>query len=124
MNGINELITVARYWKRWGDPRLVVMVANNRDLNEMPGFVGVRVERPEDLGSAWQTVLSADRPAVLEVLTDPTISMLPPHITLEQAKAFGHAMLGGDPEEKPVFVQSIEGVLAGIFPTEKEKTER
>jgi pyruvate dehydrogenase (quinone) len=154
MNGINELITVARYWKRWSDPRLVVMVANNRDLNQvtwemrietgvpkfpgsqdlpdfpyaryaqMLGFVGVRVERPEDLGSAWETVLNADRPAVLEVLTDPTISMLPPHITLEQAKAFGHAMLGGDPEEKPVLVQSIKGVLAGLFPTEKEKTER
>ena len=33
MNGLNELITVAKYWHRWGDPRLVVMVLNNRDLN-------------------------------------------------------------------------------------------
>ncbi|HEU4649501.1 MAG TPA: thiamine pyrophosphate-requiring protein, partial [Gemmatimonadales bacterium] len=33
MNGINELITIAKYWMRWSDPRLVIMVLNNRDLN-------------------------------------------------------------------------------------------
>ena len=33
MNGINELITIAKYWRRWSDPRLVVLVLNNRDLN-------------------------------------------------------------------------------------------
>jgi thiamine pyrophosphate-dependent acetolactate synthase large subunit-like protein len=33
MNGINGLITMARRWREWHDPRLVVMVLNNRDLN-------------------------------------------------------------------------------------------
>ena len=35
MNGINELITIAKYWKEWSDPRLIVLVLNNRDLNQV-----------------------------------------------------------------------------------------
>jgi pyruvate dehydrogenase (quinone) len=33
MSGMAELITVSRYWQRWPDPRFVVIVTNNRDLN-------------------------------------------------------------------------------------------
>ena len=33
MNGINELVTISKYWKRWTDPRLIVLVLNNSDLN-------------------------------------------------------------------------------------------
>src|SRR5215212_7964636 len=32
MNGMAELLTIAKYWREWADPRLVVMVLNNRDL--------------------------------------------------------------------------------------------
>src|SRR3712207_3444803 len=32
MNGVNELITVSRYWQEWDDPRFVVLVLNNRQL--------------------------------------------------------------------------------------------
>jgi pyruvate dehydrogenase (quinone) len=154
MNGLNELITVARYWKRWSDPRLIVYVANNRDLNQvtwemrietgvpkfpesqdlpnfpyaeyarMLGFDGIRVERAQDLGAAWDRVLSADRPALIEVMVDPNISMLPPHITAEQAKSFAKALIH-DPDRRPAFIQSVKGVLAGIFPTRKgDKTGR
>jgi pyruvate dehydrogenase (quinone) len=162
MNGMNELITVVRYWKQWSDPRLVFLVANNRDLNQvtwemrietgapdypgsqhlpdvsmaefarMLGFEGIRVDRPGDVGSALEAALRAERPAVVEVVTDPNVSMLPPHIKWEQAKSFTSAMLQGDPEEGPVIVQSVKGVLAGLFPhkgdgaetRETEKTER
>ncbi|HEX3464844.1 MAG TPA: thiamine pyrophosphate-requiring protein [Candidatus Elarobacter sp.] len=163
MNGMNDLITVLRYWKRWSDPRLVFLVANNRDLNQvtwemrietgapdypgsqhlpdvsmaefarMLGFEGIRVERAEDVGSAIDAALRAGRPAVVEVVTDPNISMLPPHIKWEQAKSFTSAMLKHDPEEGPVIVQSVKGVLAGLFPGHKadsaetrttEKSER
>jgi hypothetical protein len=31
--GINSLITVSKYWQRWSDPRFVVAVLNNCDLN-------------------------------------------------------------------------------------------
>src|SRR3569833_3592272 len=33
MLGINALVTVAKYWKRWPDPRFIVVVLNNGDLN-------------------------------------------------------------------------------------------
>ncbi len=146
MNGLLELITVARYWKNWSDPRLVFMVSNNRDLAqvswemriesgepkfagsqslpdipyarfaEMLGFVGIRVERPEDLPAAWDAVLRADRPALLEVVTDANVPFLPAHITIEQAKSFTSALVHGDPDAGPVIVQSAKAVLAAVFP--------
>ncbi len=35
MNGLAELITVKRYWQRWDDPRLIVAVLHNNDLNQV-----------------------------------------------------------------------------------------
>jgi len=35
MNNMAELITVQKYWKRWADPRWIVCVFNNQDLNEV-----------------------------------------------------------------------------------------
>ena len=32
MNGNSELITVKKYWQRWKDPRLVIIILNNGDL--------------------------------------------------------------------------------------------
>ena len=146
MNGINELITVAKYWKRWRDPRIIFLVLNNRDLNqvswemriesgdpkfdasqdlpdfpyaryaELLGFTGIRVDKPEQVGAAWDVALSADRPVVYEAYTDPNVSILPPHISFEQAKNFMSAMVKGDPDEKGVIVESVKSMMAGIFP--------
>jgi pyruvate dehydrogenase (quinone) len=148
MNGMNELITLKRYAARWADPSIVFVVANNRDLNQVTwemriesgapdypasqhlpdvsmaafarllGFEGIRVERVEELGAAIDAVLKAGRPAVLEVLTDPNISMLPAHVTREQAMSFAKAMLKGDPEEGTAIAQSVKGVITGLFPHE------
>jgi pyruvate dehydrogenase (quinone) len=146
MNGMNELITLKRYAGRWSDPGIVFVVANNRDLNQVTwemrtesgapdfpgsqhlpdvsmaafakllGFDGIRVERVEELAGAFEAAFSAHRPVVVEVVTDPNISMLPPHVTRDQMFSFGKAMLAGDPEEVPAIVQSVKGVLAGMFP--------
>ena len=35
MDNMAELITVQKYWKRWADPRWIVCVLNNQDLNEV-----------------------------------------------------------------------------------------
>ena len=118
MNNMAELITVEKYWRRWGDPRLITCVFNNEDLNEvtweqrvmngnprfaasqdipdvryskfaeMIGLKGIFVDDPGDLAGAWDQALTADRPTVLEVKTDPEIAPLPPHISLAQAKKF------------------------------------
>ncbi len=146
MNGMNELITLKRYAERWADPSIVFVVANNRDLNQVTwemriesgapdfpgsqhlpdismaafarllGFEGIGVASADELGTAFEAAFAARRPVVLEVRTDPNISMLPAHITREQMTSFGKAMLKGDPERTPAFVQSVKGVLAGMFP--------
>jgi pyruvate dehydrogenase (quinone) len=142
MNGINELVTIANYWKEWTDPRLVIMVLANRDLNqvtweqrvmagdpkyecsqrvpsfefaryaEMLGLTGIRVDKVEEIGPAWDQALSATRPVVLEAITDPEVPTLPPHITFEQAKKMAQAMAKGDPERAGVMEKSFRGKLA------------
>ncbi|HET9718629.1 MAG TPA: thiamine pyrophosphate-requiring protein [Solirubrobacteraceae bacterium] len=146
MNGINELITIAKYRDRWADQRLVILVLNNRDLNqvtweqramegnpkfegsqdlpdfpyaryaEMLGLRGIRVESPEQAGPAWEEALSAGVPAVIEAVTDPEVPPLPPHITVEQAKALMSAMLAGDPNTPEIIRQSFKQKVQEFIP--------
>ncbi len=139
MNGTSELVTIAKYWQRWSDPRLVILVLNNGDLNqvtweqrvmegdpmfegtqeipdfpyarfaEMIGLRGIKVDDPDRVGDAWDEALSADRPVVLEAVTDPSVPPLPPHIKVEQAKAISKALLQGDPKAWDVIRQSFKG---------------
>jgi hypothetical protein len=53
---------------------------------ELIGFTGLRVERPEAIGPAWDQVLASDRPVVLEAITDPNVPPLPLHITLSRPR--------------------------------------
>jgi pyruvate dehydrogenase (quinone) len=146
MNGLNGLITIAKYYEQWADPRLVVLVLNNRDLNqvtweqralagdpkfeasqEVPdfpyaryaesiGLMGVRVDRPDQVAAAWDQVLSADRPAVLEAITDPNVPPLPPHITWEQAKSFASSVLRGDAEALGFIKQTVKDAAQSYIP--------
>jgi pyruvate dehydrogenase (quinone) len=141
MNGNSELITAVKYWKRWSNPKLIVCVLNNRDLNqvtweqrvmqgdpkfdasqdvpdfpyaryaELIGFTGIRVETPEAIGPAWDQALASDRPVVLEAITDPNVPPLPPHITPEQAKAYVSALLKGDPDALGIIKQYFREVF-------------
>jgi pyruvate dehydrogenase (quinone) len=149
MNNMAELITVAKYWKNWTDPRWVVCVFNNQDLNqvtweqrvqegdpkfeasqqipdfpyhkfaELIGLRGIFVDNPDRMGSAWDDALVSDRPVVLEVRTDPNVPPLPPHITVAQAKAFMSTLLKGDPDQGSVLVDTAKEVLSGILPGRK-----
>jgi pyruvate dehydrogenase (quinone) len=144
MGGLNELITVCKYWREWSDPRLVVLVLNNRDLNmvtweervlagdpkfeasqNLPdfryadyartlGLDGVRVERPEDVVPAWDRALSADRPFVYEAVVDPNVPPMPPHITFEQAKAFASSILKGDADALGFLKQTAKEIAARV----------
>ena len=146
MNGLAELITVAKYWHTWSDPHLVVLVLNNRDLNqvtweqralqgdprypasqnipdfayarfaELAGLRGVRVDDPSRIGDAWDEVLGADRPAVLEAVVDPEVPPLPPHISFEQAKHFAQAVVAGDPNRERMIRQSFKQMLDALLP--------
>ena len=141
MNGMAELITVAKYWKKWSNPCFVVLVLNNRDLNQVTweqraqagdpkfmasqsipdvpysrfadliGLKGVFVDNPDDVADAWDEALSADRPVVMEAYTDPNVPPLPPHITLAQARAFAGSLYR-EPERGSVIVDTARDVLA------------
>lgn len=132
MNGMNCLITVARHWREWNDPRLVVLVLNNRDLNfvtweqrgmagepkfeasqQLPdvayadyarllGLDGARVERTEELAPALDAAFAANKPFVLDIVSEANIPPLPPHITRSQAKQYYEAIEKGEPEADAV----------------------
>jgi pyruvate dehydrogenase (quinone) len=146
MNNMAELITVAKYWQRWANPRWICMVLNNQDLNqvtweqramegdpkfeasqdipsvpyhkfaELIGLKGIYVDDAEQMGAAWEAALAADSPVVIEVKADPNIAPLPPHITLAQAKAFASTLLKGDPNEGNVIVETAKQVLGAVLP--------
>ncbi|WP_298239706.1 thiamine pyrophosphate-requiring protein [uncultured Bradyrhizobium sp.] len=146
MNNMAELITAAKYWRSWRDPRFVVCVFNNEDLNqvtweqriingdpkfeasqripnvsysrfaELIGLRGIFVDSPELLSSAWEQALGSEMPVVLEVKTDPEVPPLPPHITLQQAKNFSLALMKGDPNESSVIKGAARQVLETILP--------
>jgi pyruvate dehydrogenase (quinone) len=146
MNGLAELITIAKYRERWADQRLIVMVLNNRDLNqvtweqramsgdpkfegsqdlpdipyarwaEMIGLNGIRTEDPAEVGECWERALAADRPTVLEVVTDPETPPLPPHITFKQAAALSSALLKGDPDWRALISRTYRDMLSSWKP--------
>ena len=145
MNGLSELITVAKYWERWSDPRLIVLVLNNRDLNEVTweqrvmagdpkfaasqdlpdfpyagyaeliGLAGVRIDSPDAVAPAWEQALASDRPFVLEAVTDPNVPPLPPHIELSQAKALASALRAGDPNARKVLRAGLRQKVADLL---------
>ncbi len=146
MNGLAELITIARYWQEWNDPRLIIAVLNNHDLNQVtwemramsgsPKFIesqqlpevgyadfarglglgGIKVEKPDDITSAWDRALSADRPTVLDVRCDPNVPPIPPHATFEQMKSAAQAMLKGDPNAWGVMKEGIRTKAQEFIP--------
>lgn len=146
MNGNAELVTVKQYWEGWSDPRFVVMVLVNHDLNqvtweqralagdpkfpaaqdvidfpyarygELLGFKGIRVETPEDIAAGWAEAFAADRPVVIEFLADPNVPPLPPHISWAQAKAYMSALFKGDPNEVGIVTQSVKQMAERFLP--------
>jgi len=153
MNNMAELITVAKYWQEWADPRWIVCVLNNEDLNqvtweqrvmegdpkftasqkipnvpyhrfaELIGLQGIFVDRAEAVGHAWDEALAARRPVVLEVKTDPEVPPLPPHITFKQASRFAQALIKGDPHEGSIIKDTARQVLSASLPYHKHETD-
>ncbi|MGN7932967.1 thiamine pyrophosphate-requiring protein [Pseudomonas sp. 22447] len=146
MNNMAELITVAKYWRTWGNGAWVCAVFNNRDLNQVTweqrvmegdpkfeasqdipdvpyhlfaesiGLKGTLVLHEDDVAGAWEAALAADRPVLIEFRTDPDVPPLPPHIKLEQAKKFASTLLQGDPNEAGILAQTAKQVLSGLLP--------
>jgi pyruvate dehydrogenase (quinone) len=149
MNGMAELITIKHYWEQWSDPRLVVTVLHNNDLNQVTwelramqgapkftqsqtlpdvdfaafaaslGLQAITVTDPDDLGPAWDRALSADRPTVIDVHTDPNVPPIPPHATFEQMKDAAKAMIGGDEDAWGVIKEGVKTKAQEFLPQGK-----
>jgi pyruvate dehydrogenase (quinone) len=145
MLGINGLITIAKNWQSWSNPRLVILVLNNLDLNqvtweqrvmngdqkfsgsqdvpafpyaryaEMLGLRGIELNDPEAIGPAWDDALSADRPVLIDAHCDPDVPPLPPHITFEQAKGFLSSLVKGDPNLGGIITQSAKQMMSTLL---------
>jgi pyruvate dehydrogenase (quinone) len=146
MNGLAELITVKHYWEQWSDPRLIIAVLHNNDLNQVTwemramegapkfaesqrlpdvsyegfarslGLGGIAVDKPEQVAAAWDQALAADRPTVLDFRTDPDVPPIPPHATYEQAKDAAMALLKGDPDGWGVLKEGIMTKVREVIP--------
>jgi pyruvate dehydrogenase (quinone) len=142
MLGMNGLITAAKYWKRWSDPRLIVVVLNNRDLNmvswelralggapkvaatqdlpdvdyarlgELLGLRGLTMEKPEDVAGIWREALAAERPVVIDARVDPNVVALPPHVSFEQTKNFFLALAKGDSDRAAILDNLLKQAAA------------
>jgi pyruvate dehydrogenase (quinone) len=146
MLGLGAIVTIGHAWRQWRDPRLVVMVLHNDDLNmvtweqrvsagdpkfqasqvlppfpyaeyaKLLGLHGVRVDRTEAIGPAWDEALSADRPTVLEMVTDPNVPPLPPHVSRKQVGHYLKALLRGDPQALEVVMATARETWDGLVP--------
>ncbi|MGY1842068.1 thiamine pyrophosphate-requiring protein [Modestobacter sp. SYSU DS0875] len=146
MNGLAELLTIARYWREWRDPRLVVAVLHNNDLNQVTwemramggapkfadsqtlpdvsyadfaaglGFEAITVDDPEQIGPAWDRALAAGRPALLDVHVDADVPPIPPHATLEQMTDTAKSLLKGDEDAWGVVKQGTRTKMQEFLP--------
>lgn len=151
MNGMAELITVAHYWQQWADPRLIVAVLHNEDLNQVTweirsmegaakfapsqtlpdvdfagfarslGLAGRNLDEPDAIGPAWDQAFAADRPTVLDIRCDPDVPPIPPHATFEQVRATAGAVLHGDEDAWGFVKQGIKQKAQQYLPGTKNE---
>ncbi|MEV4682569.1 thiamine pyrophosphate-requiring protein [Streptomyces kurssanovii] len=154
MNGMMEMVTAAKYHREWSDPRLIVAVLNNGDLNQVTwemramsgapqfeesqsipdlpyadiaermGLQGVRVEKPKHVESAWKQALAADRPFVIDFRTDPAVPPIPPHASLDQIEAAASAILRGDSDRGSMIRQGFKAKVQEFLPGTRHRGDR
>lgn len=152
MLGNNGVITISKYWKRWSDPRLMIVVLNNRDLNQvtweqrvmegnpkfeasqdvpdfpyaeyakMLGLDGIKIDKEEDIVPSLEYAFKLNRPVIIDVYTDPSVPPLPPHISFKQAKNFMFSMTKGDPDAWDMMKQSWKDVIENFIPHKEKET--
>jgi pyruvate dehydrogenase (quinone) len=151
MNGLAELITVLHYYREWSDPRLVVCVFHNNDLNQVTwemramegspkfaesqtlpdisysafaksiGLLGIDVGKGDQLADAWREALAADRPCVLDVRTDPNFPPIPPHATFDQMKDMLTSLIAGDEDAWQIIRMGTKTKLQEFLPGSGKK---
>ena len=123
MGGMAEMLTAAKYYKTWDDPRLVILVLNNEDLNQVTwemramegdaafeasqdipyvpyhawadliGLKGIKVEHSDQIADAWRDAFAADRPVIIDAMTDPEEPPIPPHVSFKEMMAMSTSVI-------------------------------
>ena len=151
MNGLAELITISQYWAGWTDPRLVVSVLNNEDLNQVTwelramggspqflpsqqlppldyagfatslGLHGITVDQPDQVGAAWDEAIAARRPCVIVFKTDPAVPPIPPHATWDQILKSAESIVRGDSDRLDMIKEGVKSKLAEVLPGQSDR---
>jgi pyruvate dehydrogenase (quinone) len=146
MGGMAEMLTAAKYYRSWTDPRLVVLVLNNEDLNqvtweqramagdpkfaasqeipyvpyhayaEMIGLKGIKIDRSDQIEGAWREALSADRPVIIDAMTDPEEPPIPPHVTFAQMAAMTKAFAAAPKQGRPGAMSAVREFVNELLP--------
>jgi pyruvate dehydrogenase (quinone) len=146
MLGINGMITIASYKNRWKDQRFMILVLNNQDLNmvsweqrvmegdkkyvasqdvprfnyaeyaKMLGFEGIRIEKEDDIIPGIERAMASQQPVLVDVLSDPNVPPLPPHISFKQMKAFTSSLIKGDVDAWDMIKQTYKDVVENYLP--------
>ncbi|MEO7193585.1 MAG: thiamine pyrophosphate-dependent enzyme [Pseudonocardiaceae bacterium] len=146
MGGMAELLTAAKYYKTWADPRLIVLVLNNEDLNQvtweqramagdpkftasqeipyvpyhayadMIGLKGIKVERSAQIEGAWAEAFAADRPVIIDAMSDPEEPPIPPHVTFAQMAAMTKAFVAAPKEGLPGAISAVREFAHEFLP--------
>ena len=129
MNGVNELITVQRYWRQVlsNDDLSYVSWETRGMLGEPPdpqsqsvpavpyakwamllGLDGLELRDRDEIGAVWDHALAADRPFVVDAKVDKDIPLVPPHVTLQQALDTAKSQLKGDPDALSIIANGVK----------------
>jgi pyruvate dehydrogenase (quinone) len=146
MGGMAEMLTALKYYKTWSDPRLIVLVLNNEDLNQvtweqramegdprfegsqaipyMPfadyanliGLKGIKVTTAAEIENAWDEAFAADRPVIIDAITTPDEPPIPPHVTREEAEALMKSVLEDPKDGWRGAVEGIRETVQALIP--------
>jgi len=146
MGGMAEMLTALKYYRTWEDPRLVVLVLNNEDLNQVtweqramagdPRFVGsqaipyvdfagyarliglegINVSRSSEIDEAWERAFAADRPVIVDALTTPDEPPIPPHVTRKQAEDLLKSVIADPRDGWRGLVEGFREMVEAVVP--------
>ena len=78
------------------------------------GFEGIKVDRPDAVAGAWERAFRADRPVLLEFVTDPQIPPLPPHVRPSMLKKTLKGLAAGDEDAAGIATKGFKGKWAEL----------
>ena len=70
------------------------------------------MDSPDRIGAPWDEAFAARRPVLAAFVADPNVPPLPPHITLEQARAYASSLVKVDPNRWGIIRNSVKQLFS------------